>query len=254
MGQRVGRSRARLITATELLMFAVLIALLAWGLDWGGRIAAQSVIARAVQKAEQLADRPSVHLRGVFLLPQVVTGRYDEVDITARGLRRQNLRLASVTAQLSGVRVALHDVVTDSISTILVSHSRETVVLTYADLDRYIAAKGDPLTVSRGPAGQLKLTGHASVLGHTFAISADARVSVRPGQLDVTPTQLATGTSLDTVTRLLLNQRLTIAVPLAGLPFGQHVTGIQPLAHALMVHATGDNVVITRHPNAVINR
>ena len=117
---------ATVITALEVLTLVVLLCLLGWGLDWGGRIAAQSVIARSVQRAEHLSERPSVHLRGTFLLPQVVTGRYSEVDITARGVRRKELRLASVTARLSGVRVALHDVVTDRISTIFVEHSRET--------------------------------------------------------------------------------------------------------------------------------
>lgn len=240
-------ARWTLITAVEVLTLVVLLCLLGWGLDWGGRIAAQSVIARSVQRAEHLSERPSVHLRGTFLLPQVVTGRYSEVDITARGVRRKNLRLASVTARLSGVRVALHDVVTDRISTIFVEHSHETVVLTYRDLDRFIAANGSRITVSAGSSGQLKLTGHTTVLGRTVALSADARVAVVPGYLEITPTQLDTGTSVDDATRLLLGQRVTVAIPLASLPFGQHVTSTRAGATRLTVRAAGRDIVLARN-------
>lgn len=230
----------------DVLIVAVVLAVLGWGLDWASRIGAQSVMARSVQRSEQLSQRPDVDVHGWFFLPQAVSGRYGEVDIAVHDLRRETLRLAAVTARLYGVHVPLHAVVTGSVSMIFVERTRETAVLSYADLNAYLTGLGDAITVSAGPSGQLKLTGHTVVLGHSLSISADAKVQPVPGYLQITPTQLQTGTPLDTGSRLLLGQRLTLSIPTNSLPFGQQVTAIHPGKQQLTVEAGGNNILISR--------
>lgn len=230
---------------TDLVIALAVLALAVWGLDWAARISAQSVVARSAQHAQHLAQRPEVDVHGWFFLPQVVTGRYDSVDITVRNLREGTLNLSSVTAHLQGTHVPLHAVVTNGVTSILVEHSHETLIFTYAALNTYLTAQDSPVTLAAGPSGQVKITGHATALGKTFAVSADATVRPVPGYLQITPTQLDTGTSLDAASRVLLGQRLTLAIPTAVFPFGQQVISINPGKKTLTIHASGTNVLIS---------
>ncbi|GAB3489700.1 LmeA family phospholipid-binding protein [Flexivirga lutea] len=229
----------------DLLIAVVVFGLAAWGLDWASRIGAQGAVARSVQHSQQLTQRPHVGIRGWFFVPQVVTGRYDDVHITLHDLRHGSLRLSTVTARLQGVHVPLHAVVTGGVTTIVVEHSHETVVIDYTDLNRYLRSLGSNFTVLAGSsAGRLKITGHADIAGRQFAVSADATVQPTPGALQILPVQLDTGTTLDAATRVLLDRRLTLTIPTAPFPFGQQITAITPSSHGLTVRAAGSDVVV----------
>ena len=231
----------------SVLVVVVAYALVGWGLDWASRIGAQSLIARSIQHAEHLTIRPQVEVRGWFFVPHVVTGRYKEVDVRVQGVQDGPLRVADIRAQLYGVHVPLHDVVASDVTAVPVDRSHETVTLTYADVNSYLRAEGQSLTVSAGPPGQVKITAHTAVLGHAISVSADADVRAIPGHLEVRPTQLATGGPLDNASRALLGRRLTFDVPTAPLPFGQHVIDIRPGADSIVVEAAGRHIVLARN-------
>lgn len=239
-------TRLTAVLVAQLLVVAAAYALAGWGLDWLSRVGAQSLVARSIQRAEHLAIRPDVDVRGWFFVPQVVTGTYGEVDVRVQGIQDGPLRLADVRAQLYGVHVSLHDVVTRAVSAVPVDRTHETVTLTYADLNTYLRSQGEQLTISAGPPGQVRITAHATVLGHPIDVSADAEVRARPGYLEVTPTRLDTAGPLDGPIRALLGGRLTFDVPTARLPFGQTVTAIRPGPAAIMVEASGRHVVLAR--------
>lgn len=244
-----GRGRRHRLTklfTAQLLIVVAAYALAGWGLDWMSRIGAQSLVARSIQRAEGLAVRPDVDVRDAFFVPQVVSGRYHEVDVHVQGLQDGPLRLADVTAQLYGVHVPLHDVVTRNVSAVPVDRTHETVTLTYGDVNAYLRSRGQRLAVSAGPAGQVRITAHLSVLGRSIGVSADAKVHAVPGHLQVTPTQLDTGSPLDAGSRALLGQRLAFDVPTSRLPFGQRVTDIRPGPNAIVVEAAGQNIVLSR--------
>jgi RND superfamily putative drug exporter len=247
---RTDGSRARRLPARRVVLSVLVVmiayALVGWGLDWASRIGAQSLIARSIQHAEHLAIRPQVEVRGWFFVPHVVTGQYKEVDVRVQGVQDGPLRLADVRAQLYGVHVPLHDVVASDVTAVPVDRTHETVTLTYADVNSYLHAEGQPLTVSAGPSGQVKITAHTSVLGHDISVSADAGIRAIPGHLEVRPTELDTGGPLDNASRAVLGRRLTFDVPTAPLPFGQHVTDIRPGSGSIVVEAAGRNIVLAR--------
>lgn len=240
---RVHRKLARAVVAVTLVVLAV------WGLDWLARVGAESVIARSVQQTEHLSERPDVQVQGLFFLPQLVSGDYKEVDITVHNVRGGLLRLATVTAHLYGAHASLQDVVTGAVTTVPVDRTEERATLTYADLNAYLAGRDEPITLSAGPPGQVKITLHTTLFGRDVAVSADARVRAVPGYLRITPTRLDTGNGLlDTASRMLLGAKLTIQIPTTPLPFGQHVTAIHPRRTQLSVDASGRHVVVA-NPN-----
>ena len=55
--------------------------LLLWGGDWLARQGAQSVLSQQVQDATGTVSSPAVRVHGFFFLPQVIAGRYDNVEI-----------------------------------------------------------------------------------------------------------------------------------------------------------------------------
>ncbi|XAS76782.1 DUF2993 domain-containing protein [Dermatophilaceae bacterium Sec6.4] len=226
-------------------MTVIVLLLLGWAIDTGARAAAQSVVAGTIQQSQQLKDKPTVAVRGWFFLAQAVRGRYDDVDVTLHGLHQGPLHLSTVTAHLRGVQVPLKSVLSGRVSRIAVDQSAEVVTLTYADLNAYLKSQGKDVTVSAGPPGELKVTGQLNLFGQSVALSADAVVRPGSGELQITPTQLDTGTALDGVSRDLVNKRFTFAISTAPFPFGQRVTSIEPTANALTVQASGSDVVLS---------
>jgi len=240
---RAGRRPRR---GTVVLAVTVLLgtALLLWGADWAARWGAESLLARSIQSATGVDDRPQVHVHGTFFLPQVVRGRYGDVEITVDDLTTGPLRIRRVHAQLTGVRLSFHDVLTRQVGPVVIEKSREDATLGYGDLNRYLKATGRSIRIGAAPDGQAKLTGTVTVLGHSISASALARFAPKDGDLAVTPTRLDTDTPLDKASQLLLGQRFSFVVPLDPLPFGQQLTGIRPGKDGVGITARGSAVVV----------
>lgn len=239
------RWRGRLRPTIRVLVAAALLAGVVWGADAAVRVGAQSAVARAVQRAERLGSTPTVTVHGSFFLPQAIRGRYSDVDITIEGLRDGALRIDQLTAHLQGVHVALGPVITGDVPGIPIDRTQERVSASYADLNRYLAAQGDPITVSAGPNQTLQLTGHVTVFGKDVALSADTRFEPMADGIHVTPVKLDTGTAvLDALSRLTLGERVSFVIP-TQLPFGQHVDSVTAGPADVQVLASGKDVVVT---------
>ena len=219
--------------------------LLLWGADWLSRWGAESLLAKGVEDSTGLADAPTVNIDGGLFLPQVLRGRYDNVQIDLHGLASGPMRIESVHADLTGVHLPFHDVLVRKVQQIAIDSAQERVVLTYDDLNHYLAMTGRKVTVKATDANQIEVTGSVQVLGKTVSASTDANLSARDGNLAFNPTQLHTNTVIDGPSKALLGQRFTLLVPLDQLPFGQQVTDIQVTQQGLVVAVRGDNVVVT---------
>jgi DUF2993 family protein len=146
---RVRRSRRpdpRTI-AFAAVVLAFIGALLA-GSDYLARIGSQSLIARAIQRDLHLAERPGVHVRGTFYLPQVVNGEYDDVQIDIGHAQAGPMEVESINAELNGVHLRFHDVLTRHVSRMLIDRTTELVTLSYAEIDKYLKAIGTPVSIS----------------------------------------------------------------------------------------------------------
>lgn len=241
-----GRSCRRRDPRTLLLAFGVILftCVLLVASDVTARYGAQSLIARAVQRQLGTEHRPSVHLKGTIFLQQVVQGRYDSVRIDVSPLDVGPLRFADVSAELDGVHLPFHDVLVQHTKRVVIDHTTEHAVLRYTDLNHYLTARGDPLTVHSAGPGLVTLTGTVTVAGHSISASAQARLSATGNKLVIVPGQFDTGiTGLDNASRILLGQRFSVEIPLSALPFGQQV-------YHIGVHATG--ITVDAHGSAVV--
>lgn len=243
---RIRRSR-RPRTSTLLLAASVAlgVALALWGADRLARWAAEDLVARNVQLATGVVETPQVEVHGAFVLPEVLSGRYDRMDVVLENLRAGPLRFDRVEAELSGVHVPFHDVLTRDVDVMLLERTREVATLGYDDLNTYLEVTGRPLRLTGTPDGDVVLAGTVEVLGRRLSATARAVLAAADGDLAVRPTQIDTGTFLDEASELLLQQRFTLRVPLDSLPFGQDVIGVDTGEDRVTVEGRGTTVVLT---------
>ncbi len=218
--------------------------LLLWGTDWVARRAAESLVARALQEQTGTFDRPTVEVRGFFFLPQVLRGRYEEVDIAMEGVTSGPLRIESVEAELRDVYLSFHDLLYRNTDRLVIAETEAEAFLTYEDLNRFLEVTGRPLTVEAASSDELRITGSVDVLGETLEASADAALASDGAALVVQPTRVDAASGVDGVGELLLGQRFTFRVPLDPLPFAQEVTDIDVQDSGVLVGVSGTGVVL----------
>jgi hypothetical protein len=243
--QRWTTRRPRRSTLLLAASVAVGVLLVLWGADRLARWAAEGLLARNVQLSTGVLERPEVKVHGAFFLPQLIGGRYDRVEIVVDDLRAGPLRIERVEAELNGVHVPFHDLLTQDVDTVYLEQTREVATLTYEDLNTYLEATGRPVRLDGAPDGELQLTGSVEVLGRRLSASARAVVQADDGDLAVLPTQIDTATLLDDASRLLLRQRFTVVVPLDPLPFGQELTDVETGESRVTVVARGSGILLT---------
>lgn len=245
--RRVRIRRPDRSTAVLALVVVLGTAALLWAADGLARIGAQSLLARAVQQQTGTEQLPTVRVHGALFLPQVVRGRYTDVQVDLASVGSGPLRLSDVHADLRDVRLPFHDVLVRDVHQVRIAHATEDATLTWDDLNRYLRLTSRPVTVA--PAvrpGEVRLTGSIRVLGRPVAATAAATLAADTGGIAVRPTQVESDVpGVDRATRLLLAQRFTVLIPLQALPFGQQVTAITVRPDGLHISARGDRILVT---------
>lgn len=232
-------------TPAEALALVVVLTLLLVGADLGARAAAESLVARAVQDAAGLAERPQVQVRGAVFLPQVLRGAYREVDVSTVGLSDGPLRIDRVESKLTDVRVTFHDVLLRDVQTIGIGRSEETVTLLYPDLNSYLKATGRPFQINSTGNDEVSISGSLDVLDQHLNVSGNVSLNVANGELRITPREVRTGSAtLSQVSRLLLGQRLTLAVPMDALPFGHELVSVEASPQGVRLEAVGTAIIV----------
>jgi hypothetical protein len=232
-------------TALEAIAFVTIVFFLGWGADSLARLGAESLLSRNIQNATGVAEPPTVTVRGFAVVPQVMRGAYNEVDVATRGITSGPLRIEQVDSQLFDVRVPFHDVLLQDIRRVGIGRSVEDVTLRYTDLNAYFKTTGRPFQLAAAENGKVQITGPVNILGQGVEVTADASLSVSEGALRITPDEIRTGdTVLSRASRLLLGQRLRLTVPLGTLPFGHQLTSATPDADGIRLQAEGTAIIV----------
>jgi len=240
---RLTPARRRALLQT--LGVVVAVGLLLWGADTVARRGAETLLERNIQDATGVEVNPKVDVRGFFFVPRVIRGAYSEVHVTTEGITSGPLRIDHLESELFDVRVPFHDVLVRDIRRVGIGRSVETFDLSYPDLNAYFEATGRPLTLAPGSDGAVTLSGNVTVLNRKVPVSADVTLWVEDDVLRMSPKNLTAGAAaLDTVSRLLLRQRLTLTIPLGTLPFGHRLTGVQADDNGVHITTEGSGILL----------
>ncbi len=209
---------------------------------------AENQIADRVQQSQDLAAKPEVDIHGFPFLTQVIRGRYKQATATARGLERDGLRLSEVTVDAEGVRVDLGDLLSGTVNSVPVDHARGSVLVTYEDLNAYLANRVEvPKVTVRRSGDAVKVTGSVLVpiLDRSLSLSGDARVDVDGEKVTIRPT------AVEAVTGFLpgfaegpAREALTVRFSIKGLPFGVELDSARLTDEGVLFAAKGDGLTL----------
>ena len=220
------------------MVLAVLVLLL--GVDTAARVAAESVAEQRMQVAAGLDTRPEVQVRGLLFLPQLIAGRYRQVEVSADQVTNGGVRLSEVHADLRDVRVPFRDLVGGTVDQVLVGRSTGQVLVRYEDLNRYLEQNGQPFTVSAGTDGGAHVEGTVMVAGQQVPVGGDVNLAVQDRGVQVSPRPSAGTGNLST------GQPFTFTLPLADLPYSQRLSSVSAGPDGVQVQVVGTGVVVER--------
>jgi hypothetical protein len=209
----------------RLLILAAILVVLLVVADRVAVAAADHLVASQIQTQEHLANRPSVSIGGFPFLTQAVAGTYDDVTLTVHGYRGAPVAVDTITVHLHGVHVSLGAVFSQSLSSVPVDSATAQVLLSYADLNTYLRAKG--VTLGYAGGDRLRVTGSVTVAGQTLSATGTAT-------LDVSAHSLA----------IRAVNAVTVPIPLGGLPFGIALRSAKATNRGILVTASAAGLVL----------
>ncbi|HSV65436.1 MAG TPA: DUF2993 domain-containing protein [Mycobacteriales bacterium] len=205
---------------------------------------AQAAVASRLQGELNLPGRPDVAAHGFPFLTQVFSGRYDDVQVTARDVSTRQVSRVTVRARFQGLHAPLAEITAGSIDALPVDRIDGTVALPYEQIPRLVNVPGLSIALS-GDA--VLVQGRVTVMGQTFTASAHARAIVRDGTVLVTAERASVlGVPLPASVLPLVARGLSFTLPELNLPFGLALTDVRPTADTLEVSATAEHVVLRR--------
>ncbi|MFE7511119.1 LmeA family phospholipid-binding protein [Streptomyces sp. NPDC057540] len=220
-----------------LLIVAVVLGGILVGIDRLAVAYAESEASSRVKLSGARADAIDVDIKGFPFLTQVADKRFDEVDVTASGVRAtagdKDIRVGELT-------MALRDVtVTGDWAGAKAGSASGTALVSYADLT---AASDRGATVAYGGDGKVKVTGSVKILGRSLTRSVLSTVTVVNGDTLKVRADEVPGAGLPGVEELV-RERTDFERPI-GTIAGLKVERVEPRPDGLAVMVTGKDVVL----------
>jgi hypothetical protein len=207
---------------------------------------AETQIADRVQKSQELSARPQVSIKSFPFLTQVLGGRYHEVDVSVRNITRNNLTVDKLSVRAHGVSLPLSKVLSGSVREVPVDRADAVVTLGYTHLNAYIANQlGEVLKVS-SDNGNLRLTGTLP-MPPRISLSAQAKIDVSGSAVTLRPVALASVLAKIPGSRVaagVVEQFLTVRLPISQLPFGIQLQRATVTPTALVIAASASGLTI----------
>lgn len=227
-----------------LVTFVVVLAVLLVVVDRVAAAVADRVIASKLQQAEGLSGRPAVAVRHFPLLTQIAAQHYQEVDVTATGVRRGQVIASRIVVHLHGVHVATGELLSRHLSRIPVDRADGSVLMSYDDLDRMLSDQS--ISVAHDHGDRLKVSSVLEVGGRSVPASGTATVRIDGDQLVVTAqsVDVGGGSVVNQALSSIAKGRLSFRLLLADLPFGIHVDRVTIGPTGVLAHASSDGFVI----------
>jgi hypothetical protein len=227
-----------------LIVFVLAVAVIAVVGDRLAVSAAQRAVSIKVRDAALLGANPTVKITGFPFLTQAVRGRYDKIDVTAHDIHRDGVRIDTIRATFYGVHVGLSAALAGRVNAVPIDRSTGSILLTFADLDSYLAKRH--LTVTdRG--GALQVEGSLTIAGHALAVSGTYAVSVDGRKLVLSPVASslrAAGVALSGTVASAVTSALAVSIDTGTLPFGLTISKAVVLPTGIGVDATARGLVV----------
>lgn len=192
----------------------------------------------------------NISIGGFPFLTQILFGKFTNIGVTVENVPTPGPRIAWVHANLKGVHVPLHQILTNSVGAVRVDKVQATVRVRYDDLNTFLAGQPGDVRVNPTDGGRrLEITGTADVpiLGPQ-QVGGVTTFEIHDNQLTLVPTEITLRGALNLSIPLGgLGQLLpSIALPVGQLPFRLTVDQASTDASGLALTATAADVVLPK--------
>jgi hypothetical protein len=212
-----------------LLGLAVLLVII----DRASLFIAEREIGTRVQSAYHLRDRPHVTIQGIPFLTQVISGNYQQIDVSIPTVTTDGVQLHDVDAKFSGVKASLSLLLGQDSGSVTATNATGTAVIPFAEIQPKL-----PWGLRIGPDGTGLNVDGTSPYG---VVKATARLGVSSSGITVTPQRLSIA-GLNAGALAVLASKLTFTVPVGTLPMHLSITGVRVTQGGLLVDASGHDV------------
>ncbi|WP_306330091.1 LmeA family phospholipid-binding protein [Streptomyces venezuelae] len=220
-----------------LLIVAVVLGGVLVGIDRLAVSYAEDEAAGRVKLPSVHSESVEVDIKGFPFLTQVVDKRFDEVDVTVKGVSAQ---AGDKRVRVGELTVALRDVtVTGDWAGAKAGSATGTALISYADLT---AASDREATVAYGGNGKVKVTGGVKVMGRTVTRTVLSTVTVVNGDTLRVRADEVPGEGIPGIEDLV-RARTDFDRPI-GLIAGMRVEKVEPRPDGLAVSVSGKDVVL----------
>jgi hypothetical protein len=187
-----------------------------------------------------------VSIKGFPFLTQVLGGRYREVDVSVRNITQGGLTVDKLSVHAHGVSVPLSKVVSGSVSEVPVDRADAVVTLGYPNLNAYIARQLGQVLKVTDDNGNLRLTGTLP-FPPRISLSAQAQLEVSGSAITLRPVAVASILARipgNRVTTAIVEQFLTVRLPISQLPFGIQLQHAKVTPGGLVIAASATGLTI----------
>lgn len=244
-------------------LFVVLIALAAILalVDLGSAAAAEFRVSRALRAGSGLETDPSVRITGWAFLPQLTSGTYHDIEVSAHDVPAADVSNTTVEASLFGAVLPASDLVGRRFADLPVSELYGRIRIDGTDLGEFLGipdlgisepdrTPGSPEQTRETRPRTTVLTGTVPVDGEDETISVDARLAMDGNRIVITPTGLHQGPDGSVDIEVSDAQLPGILAPFGGvidagtLPFGVPVTWIYTEGSQIVIEGITRDVTV----------
>jgi DUF2993 family protein len=224
--------------------FLIACAVLVVALVAADRIAvalAQDRISSQIAAAYGLPSRPGVTIEGFPFLTQVLTGNYQQIEVSASRVQADGETLRDLRVRFTGVHASLSQMLGSGPTKVTARNASGSAMLAFSLLRRRLP-RG--LRV-RPDGGDLKLSGRMDVQGGRVPVSATLALRVTGTGIEVTPVSASTP-GVAGVTPSAFEPRLGVVVPLSTLPLHLRLSSVRVTTGGVQIGASASDVHFAR--------
>ena len=224
----------------KLLIALVILVVLFIAVDRIGVVLAEDQIASRIATAYNLPTDPGVSITGFPFLTQVVTGNYQQIDVTADQVQADGATLHDLNVHLTGVHATISQLLGSGTSTVTADRAAGSALVGWATVDQRLP-RGFRIT----PDGKnLMVSGKLSYHGLEVPVTGSVALGVSGSGITVTPENVSLPGGISVPVSSV--SQLRFVVPLGNLPLHLHLTSVQVTPGGLRIGAAARNVQFAR--------
>ena len=224
----------------KLLIGVVILAVLLVAADRISVAVAENQISDRLTSAYGLAGKPGVTITGFPFLTQVVTGDYQQIDVSANQVSADGAVLHHLNVRLTGVHATVSQVLGNGSSMVTADRAAGSAMVGFGTVDHRL-----PSGFQLQPDGKnLSVSGKLAVGGVRIPVAATVALGVSGSGISVTPVHV----SVPGVATLpsAYSSQLRVVVPLSTLPLHLRLTSVHVTPDGLRIGAAARDVQFAR--------